>query len=103
MVRLKPLTFFFSSMSGYEVVDKTEGCRVEHDHLTLKNRNIDALRTETVRLVLKPTSKGAYQLAPHLFYGDEAGAHRDRAADKVDIVVSEMGFAGWLKGPDKKR
>jgi len=88
---------------SFEVMEMPEGCRVEHDHLTLKNRNIDALRTEIVKLVLKPTSKGTYQLAPHLFYGDETGVHKDRTADRVDIVVSEMGLAGWLKGPDKKR
>jgi len=26
-----------------------------------------------------------------------------RVADPVEITVSEMGIAGWLKGPEKKR
>ena len=88
---------------GFEILEKPEACRVEHDHLTLKNKNIDALRTEVVKLVLKPTSKGVFSLRPHLFYGDETGTHKDRVADPVEITVSEMGLAGWLKGPDKKR
>jgi len=88
---------------GFEVLEKPEGCRVEHDHLNMKNRDIDALRTEVVRLVLKPTSKGTFSLKPRLLYGDETGTLKDRAADPIEITVSEMGIAGWLKGPDKKR
>jgi len=88
---------------GFDVIEKPEACRVEHGHLNVKNRSIEALRTEIVRLVLRPTFKGTFSLKPRLIYGDGSGANKDRVAEPVEITVSEMGLAGWLKGPDKKR
>ncbi len=88
---------------SFEVIEKPEDCRMDRDCLTLRNRSIDALGTEIVKLVLKPSSKGTFQLAPLLFYGDETGTLKDRAADKVNIVVGEMGLTGWIKGLDARR
>ncbi|HEX9908439.1 MAG TPA: hypothetical protein VGB78_08255 [Thermoplasmata archaeon] len=90
-------------LDEFEVVDKPDMCRIEHNHINLKGRHLEALRTESIRLVLKPTVRGRFTLKPRVFYTDESGAQRDHVADQVEITVSEMGLSGWLRGSDKKR
>jgi hypothetical protein len=87
---------------GFDVVEKPETCRIDHDTLNLKSMSIDPLRTEIVKLILKPTTKGKFSLNPRLVYDDGSGTHRDRVSNPVEVAVSEMGISGWLKGPDKK-
>jgi len=87
---------------GFEVLEKPEACRIEDNHLNLRGKRLDALRTEVVKLVLKPTIKGQFSLQPRILYQDESGTQKDHLTEPVEITVKELGISGWLKGPEKK-
>ena len=86
----------------FEVLKKPEACRIEDNHLNLRGKRLDALRTEVVKLVLKPTIKGQFSLQPRILYLDESGTQKDHVTEPVEITVKELGISGWLKGPERK-
>jgi Tfp pilus assembly protein PilV len=84
--------------NGFEVVSKPERCMIDGDCLDLRGRRLEALRTEVVKFVMKPTIKGKFSLNPRIQYQDESGAHVDKDTAPVEVIVKEMGISGWLKG-----
>jgi hypothetical protein len=87
---------------GFEVAAKPDTCAIENHSLVMKVKRLDALHSEVVRLVLKPTSKGRFVLRPRIRYVDESGTEKDQAPEPVEITVIELGISGWLKGPGKR-
>lgn len=87
---------------GFVVKQAPEMCRVEGDCLNMRGKRLDALKTEDVRLVLRPTAQGRFTLMPRIMYLDEAGRYRSHEPEPFDITVKELGLAGWLKGPEKR-
>jgi hypothetical protein len=83
---------------GFEVAEKPENCRVEDSYINLKGKRLDPLKTEEVRLVLKPTLQGTFSLKPTVLYLDENGKYKSHEPEPVTIVVKELGIKGWLKG-----
>jgi len=83
---------------GFIVVEKPENCRLENGDVNLRGRKFDALRTENLRLVLRPMAKGNFKLKPRIMYLDETGAYRSCEPAPIEVSVKEMGIAGWLKG-----
>ena len=88
---------------GFDVVKEPEKYRIEDSYLNLRGRRLDALKTEDVKLVLKPTVQGHFTLKPRIMYLDETGKYKSCETEPVDVVVKELGISGWLKGPEKKR
>jgi tetratricopeptide (TPR) repeat protein len=83
---------------GFEVAEKSETCRVEDSYINLKGKRLDPLKTEEVKLVLKPTVQGTFSLKPTVFYLDENGKYKSHEPEPVMIVVRELGIKSWLKG-----
>jgi hypothetical protein len=83
---------------GFEVAEKPETCRIEDSYINLKGRRLDPLRTEEVKLVLKPTVQGTFSLKPTVLYLDENGKYKSHEPEPVTITVKELGIKGWLKG-----
>jgi tetratricopeptide (TPR) repeat protein len=83
---------------GFLVIQEPEKYRMEDSQINLKGRRLDALKTEDVRLVVKPSSKGRFRLNPRIMYLDDSGANRTCEPAPVEIVVKEMGISGWIKG-----
>jgi hypothetical protein len=83
---------------SFVVVQAPENCRMEEGHVNLKGRKLDPLKTEEVRLVLKPTAKGNFKLKPRIIYLDESGAHKSCEPTPIDVSVKEMGISGWIRG-----
>jgi hypothetical protein len=83
---------------GFDVVEKTENCRVEDGSINLKGKRLDPLKTEEVKLVLKPFLQGTFSLKPTVLYLDENGKYKSHEPEPVTIVVKELGIKGWLKG-----
>jgi hypothetical protein len=54
--------------------EKSDTCRVEDSYLNIKGKRLDPLKTEEVKLVLKPTVQGTFSLKPTVLYLDENGA-----------------------------
>jgi hypothetical protein len=83
---------------GFELAEKPENCRVEDSYLNLKGKRLDPLKTEEVKLVLKPTVQGTFSLKPTVLYLDENGKYKSHEPEPVTIVVRELGIKSWLKG-----
>jgi tetratricopeptide (TPR) repeat protein len=83
---------------GFEVAGTPETCRVEDSFINLKGKRLDPLKTEEVKLVLRPTLQGTFSLKPTVLYLDENGRYKSHEPEPVTIVVKELGIKGWLKG-----
>jgi len=83
---------------GFEIVEKPEVYRIEDSYIDMKGRRLDPLKTEEVRLVLKPKVQGAFDLKPKIFYLDENGKYKSYEPEPMNIIVKELGIKGWLKG-----
>jgi tetratricopeptide (TPR) repeat protein len=83
---------------GFELAEEPENCRVEDSYLNLKGKRLDPLKTEEVKIVLKPTVQGTFSLKPTVLYLDENGKYKSHEPEPVMIIVKELGIKGWLKG-----
>ena len=83
---------------GFIVIGKPDTCQIEDNHISMRGRRLDALGSEVVKLVLKPTCKGIFLLRPRILYQDESGVAKDKETEPVEITVRELGLSGWLKG-----
>jgi tetratricopeptide (TPR) repeat protein len=83
---------------GFELAEKPENCRVEDSYLNLKGKRLDPLKTEELKLVLRPTVQGTFSLKPTVLYLDETGKYKSHEPEPVVIIVKELGIKGWLKG-----
>jgi len=83
---------------GFEVTEKPEIYRVEDSYVNMKGKRLDPLKTEEVKLVLKPKVQGEFQLKPRILYLDENGKYKSHEPELVTITVKELGIKGWLKG-----
>ncbi|MGA2768751.1 MAG: hypothetical protein ABSF24_10620 [Candidatus Bathyarchaeia archaeon] len=84
--------------NGFELTEKPEAYRVEDSYLNMKGKRLDPLKTEEVKLVLKPTLQGMFSFKPTVLYLDERGKYKSHEPEPVTIVVKELGIKGWLKG-----
>jgi hypothetical protein len=83
---------------GFMVIQEPEKYRMEDSQINLRGRRLDALKTEDVRLVLKPTAKGKFVLKPRIIYLDESGTCKSCEPAAVEVAVKEMGISGWIRG-----
>jgi hypothetical protein len=83
---------------GFVVVQEPEKYRMEDSQINLKGRRLDALKTEDLRLVLRPTTKGNFKLKPRIMYLDESGTCKSCEPVPIEVAVREMGISGWLRG-----
>jgi len=83
---------------GFELMEKPDMYRIEDSYLNMKGKRLDPLKTEEVKLVLKPTVQGTFSLKPTVLYLDENGKYKSHEPEPVLIVVRELGIKGWLKG-----
>ena len=83
---------------GFEIVEKPGIYRIEDSYIDMKGRRLDPLKSEEVKLVLKPKVQGAFDLKPTILYLDENGKYKSHMPDPVLITVKELGIKGWLKG-----
>jgi hypothetical protein len=83
---------------GFELAEEPENCRAEDRCLNLKGRRLDPMKTEELKLALKPTVRGTFSLKPTVLYLDENGKYKSHLPEPVTITVKELGIKGWLKG-----
>jgi hypothetical protein len=84
--------------NGFELVEKSENCRVEDGSVNLRGRRLDPLKTEEIKLVLKPRVQGSFALNPTILYLDENGDCKSHEPEPTNITVKELGIRDWLKG-----
>ena len=83
---------------GFELIEKQDVYRVEDSYINLRGRRLDPLKTEDVKLVLKPKVQGTFVLKPTVLYLDENGKYKSHEPESVTIVIKELGIKGWIKG-----
>ena len=83
---------------GYETLTPPEIYRVEDRYLNMKGKKLAPLRTEEVRLILRPMAKGTFNLNPRIMYLDETGKNKSHEPEPVTITVKELGLRGWIRG-----
>jgi len=83
---------------GFAITRKPELYRVEGNCLNMREKRLDPLKTEEVKLVLTPKIKGTFHIKPKIVYLDENGEEKSSELKPVSITVRELGIKGWLKG-----
>ena len=83
---------------GFELAENPEIYRVEDSYLNMKGKRVDPLKTEEVRLKLKPKVQGEFSLKPTVLYLDENGQYKSNQPEPLTLTVTELGIKGWLKG-----
>jgi hypothetical protein len=83
---------------GFDLIEKPEIYRVEDSYLNMKGKRLDPLKTEEVKLVLKPQMQGTFPLKPRIHYLDENGRYKSHEPEPINITVKELGIKGWIKG-----
>ena len=83
---------------GFEIAEKPEIYRVEDSYVNMKGKRLDPLKTEEVKLVLRPKVQGVFPLKPRILYLDENSKAKSYEPEPVTITVKELGIKGWIKG-----
>jgi len=83
---------------GFEVRRAPEIYRVEDSYVNMKGKQLAPLKTEEIKLILRPATKGTFILKPRIMYLDETGTYRSHEPEPVTITVKELGITGWIRG-----
>jgi len=83
---------------GFELIEKPETGRIEDSFINMKGKRLDPLKTEELKLILKPKVQGTFALKPTILYLDEKGKYKSHEPEPITITVKELGIKGWLKG-----
>jgi tetratricopeptide (TPR) repeat protein len=83
---------------GFAIVKKPESYRMEGNCLNMKEKQLDPLKKEEVKLVLTPKIQGTFSIKPKIMYLDEDRKEKTCELKPVSITVRELGIKGWLKG-----
>jgi tetratricopeptide (TPR) repeat protein len=83
---------------GFDIVERPDVYRIEDSYIDMKGRRLGPLKTEEVRLVLRPKVQGVFNLKPKVLYLDENGQYKSYEHECVSITVKELGIKGWVKG-----
>ena len=83
---------------GFELTGKPEAYRLEDSYLNMRGKRLDPLKTEEVKLTLKPKAQGQFTLKPRILYLDEGGKYKSHEPEPISITVKELGITGWIKG-----
>ena len=83
---------------GFETTEKLQTYRIEGCNINMKGRRLQQLKSEEVKLSLRPKHKGSFTLKPVIFYLDENGNAKSHKPEPVAVTVKELGISGWLKG-----
>ncbi len=75
---------------GFELVGKPDYCSFEQTHLNMKGKLLEPLKTEEVRLVLKPLDKGTFEIRPKIVFADETGHQISSEPKPVVVEVSQV-------------
>jgi len=82
----------------FEIKHIPEVYRVEDRYLNMKGKRLDPLKTEEVKIVIRPLSKGMFTMKPRILYLDETGKYKSHEPEPITITVKELGISSWIKG-----
>jgi hypothetical protein len=83
---------------GFDAVKEPEIYSIEGHFLDMKGKRLDPLKTESIKVILKPALKGSFFLKPKIIYLDDTGNSKSLELEPITITVKELGISGWIKG-----
>jgi len=75
---------------GFKVIKKPRISRTENRNLNMKGKRLAPLKTEEIRLILRPATKGNFILKSRIIYLDETGKYKSYEPEPIKIEVSEV-------------
>jgi CBS domain-containing protein len=75
---------------SFRLIKKPRISRIENRNLNMKGKRLAPLKTEEIRLILRPTTKGTFILKPRIIYLDETSKYKSYEPESVEIDVSEV-------------
>ncbi len=87
---------------GFEIQRERNPYRIEGNSIDMRGKRLEHLKMDEMRIVLRPARKGIFELRPRVVFADDRGNIHRFEFEPVEVVVEELGIAGWLKGPSKK-
>jgi len=72
---------------GFTLRREPEGYRMEDGYLNLRGKRLDPLKTEGIKLFLKPTHRGEFVLKPRILYLDESGKYKSHEPEPMMVTV----------------
>jgi tetratricopeptide (TPR) repeat protein len=72
---------------GFDVKWAPDICRVEDGYIDMKGRTLSPLKTEELRLVLRPLNTGTFHLRPRILYLDESGRYKSHEPEPTTVEV----------------
>ena len=83
---------------GFEIKQAPEIYTVDDSYIDMKGKRLNPLKTEDVKMVIKPQSKGTFKMKPRILYIDETGEYKSHEPNPITITVKELGIKDWIKG-----
>ena len=74
---------------GFTLREEPGGYRMEDSYLNLRGKRLDPLKTEEIKLVLKPTHRGQFVLKPRILYLDESGKYKSHEPEPMRVTVGD--------------
>ncbi len=87
---------------GFEIELEKNPYRLVDGHIDMRGRRLEHLKMHEMKIVLKPTRRGEFELRPRVLFSDDKGNFRMHEFGPVQVEVQELGISGWLRGPGKK-
>jgi len=75
---------------GFGLIAKPSYCYFEDMYLNMRGKRLEPLKTEEIRLVLRPFNKGTFEIKPKIIYVDKAGHQMASKLKPVAIEVSKV-------------
>ncbi len=86
---------------GFELDKAHTSHRFGDGFLDMKGKRLEYMKTHEVKVPLRATRKGFYQIRPRVLYADEKGNYRFFEFEPAALTVGELGISGWLRGPSR--
>lgn len=73
--------------NGFTLMEESSEYRMEDSYLNLKGKRLDPLKTEGIKLVLKPSAEGQFALRPRILYLDQSGRYKSHEPEPIRVTV----------------
>jgi len=80
--------------SGFQLVNKPDYCTLEDKHLNMKGKRLNPLKTEEIKIILKPFKTGLIEIKPTIICVDLAGQQILYKPHPAVFIVSAVTLPG---------
>ena len=86
---------------GFEMLEGPQKFTLQGSSLDLKGHVLYPLKTEEIKLIVKPVLKGQIRVNPKIRYLDESGRYKSYGPEGIELVVKEADVPDWLRETGK--